>query len=640
MPMVKDPPQWVTLSECWSILRREVGPALRRDETWCSPEEALDRPLTRDVVAQRNVPHFRASAVDGFALRSEILGGASPTSPVFVRGSDAVWCNTGAPVPSPYDAVVMVEDVTEDPASGGIRVHRALPPGTNVRAVGEDAMAHRLIARQGDRVTPALAALCVAAGVGTLPVRLRMRVTYIPTGDEIVAPDRWLATTSPSEGLVGETNSLLLKGYLNRWGVQLTVVPVVADDPTLLAQALQDACAGADVVVLGAGTAKGDRDHAASVLSSQGRILFRGLRLRPGRPAMMGIVGEAPVLCLPGFPLSAAVVLWSVLFPLIRLFEEGDFSPETVLRESLGASEEPVSLLIPHSSPQGVAEWVRLQAVEIDDKRWAWVGTAGASVLTSLADADGLALIPPEALELPKGTPVVMWRTRDITWKSRILFQGSDDPGVDALRSFVRRQGGDMAVRGVGSLGGLAALRRGEGHAAACHLLDETTGEYNDAAIAALQPEPWDRRLLYWRTQGLIVSRGNPKGIERAEDLGRAGVTIANRQPGAGTRVLLDYLLKKAGVSPEGVRGYDVQCTTHLEGAARVASGMADAVLGLRAAAEALDLDFVPLAEEPFELVIPSRYLSHPGILALFRALEEPSWKRAVEAMGGYRWPS
>lgn len=639
MSVVEDIPRWLTLQECWSLLRREVSPCLRREGVMRSPEEAMDRPLASDVAAQRNVPHFRASAVDGFALRADDSAGASPASPVFLKSDAVAWCNTGSPVPFFCDAVAMVEDVTED-GCGGILVHRALAPGTHVRAVGEDAMARRLIARKGDRMTPALAALCVAAGVAKVLVVPPLRVMYIPTGDEIMAPEQWLATPSPREGLVGETNSLLLQGYLRRWGAHATVHAVVPDDPELLAAALRDACMNADVVVLGAGTAKGRRDYAASVLASQGKILFQGLRMRPGRPALLGMSQNTPVVCLPGFPLSATVVLWSVLFPLLCLFEEGDFSPDRVLRQALGAEEETVSLLMPHSSPQGVGEWVRLQAVEIDGKKWAWAGTAGASALHSLADADGMCLLPPEALEIPKGAPVVMWRTKNIPWESRILFQGSDDPGIDALLTPLRRQGGDMVVRGVGSLGGLMALRRGEGHVAACHLLDDVSGTYNDVAISALQTEPWERHLLYWRTQGLIVPQGNPKHIVAVEDFGRADVVIANRQPGAGTRALLDHLLRKAHLAPENIRGYDVQCSTHLEGAARVASGMADAVLGLRAAAEALDMDFVPLAEEPFELVIPSRHRQHPGVLALFRALEDPSWRSMVTSMGGYRWPS
>ena len=639
MSVVRSIPSWLTLRECWSLLRLEVLPSLRREGVMASPEEAMGRPLACDVAAQRNVPHFRASAVDGFALRSEDTAGASPASPVCIKPDVTSWCNTGTPVPSFCDAVAMVEDVTEE-EHGGILVHRALAPGAHVRAVGEDVMARRLIARQGDRVTPALASLCVAAGVSQISVIPQLRVAYIPTGDEIMASDQWLATPCPPEGVVGETNSLLLQGYLKRWGARLVIRPVVPDDPVLLAAALDASCSEADIVVMGAGTAKGRRDYAASVLEAQGKILFRGLRMRPGRPALLGMQANIPVLCLPGFPLSAAVVLWSVLFPLLCLFEEGDFSEETVLRHALGAEEEHLSLLMPHSSPQGVAEWIRLQAVEIDGKKWAWAGTAGASALHSIADADGLSLLAPESLELPKEAPVVMWRTKDIAWKNRILFQGSDDPGMDALLTPIRQQGGDMVVRGVGSLGGLTALRRGEGHVAACHLLDGPTGTYNDVAIAALQLESCKRHLLYWRTQGLIVPRGNPKHVQTVEDLGRPDVVIANRQPGAGTRVLLDYLLQKARIVSDVVRGYDVQCATHLEGAARVASGMADAVLGLRAAAEALDLDFVPLTEEPFELVIPSRHLQHPGILALFRALEDGDWRSAVASMGGYRWPS
>jgi len=258
----------------------------------------------------------------------------------------------------------------------------------------------------------------------------------------------------------------------------------------------------------------------------------------------------------------------------------------------------------------------------------------------AMAEADGFALLRPEQFELSKGSSVSVFLTKHISWKTRILFQGSNDPALEQILPLLRDRGGDMVIRSVGSLGGLTALRRGEGHVGACHLLDPDTGEYNTSFIERFQEGVWKRFLIYWRMQGILVLRNNPKGIFSVEDFSRGTVRIANRQPGAGTRVLLDVLLKEKGIAPESIQGYGMVCTTHLDAASRVASGSVDAALGIKAAADAFGLDFVPLAEEPYELIVPEKYLSHPGVEILFACLQDSTWKHQVELLGGYRWPA
>ena len=139
--------------------------------------------------------------------------------------------------------------------------------------------------------------------------------------------------------------------------------------------------------------------------------------------------------------------------------------------------------------------------------------------------------------------------------------------------------------------------------------------------------------------QGIITAAGNPKKIINFETLCSGDFVFSNRQPGAGTRVLFDHLLKLAGKNPADIKGYTQQWTTHMEAANRVYTGLADATLGIKSAADALGLDFIPLAEEPYELVIPEEYMEHPGIKALLDSIEDPKWRESVEAMGGYRWP-
>ncbi|WP_051464452.1 substrate-binding domain-containing protein [Aminiphilus circumscriptus] len=629
--------EYVSLAEATEILYDEVFPHLRRRVVKTPCRNALGRILAEDVLARRNVPHYQASAVDGYALSAARTKGASASAPVEIDDTSCLWVNTGNPVPEEFDSVLMVEDASFLP-DGSFRVYKSLSLGANIRPVGEDVMRGQIIGKRGERVTPMSAALFLAAGVLDLPLSEPPVVTMIPTGDEIETPEKM--EDMPVPGRVAETNSTMIAGFLHEWGVPCMICPIVADDRVRLEEAVLDAVKRSDIVLVGAGTAKGKRDHAEAVLASLGKILFKGLRMKPGRPAILGMVQDTPVLCLPGFPMSSAVVAWSVLYPLVRWFLFGLLPEGDLLREALRAVPESMKLLMPHSSPQGIAEWLRVKGVELDGVRYAVPLPSGSSVMWAMAEADGFALLHPEQFELPKGTSVNVFLVKDISWKTRILFQGSNDPALEHLLPLLRDRGGDMVIRSVGSLGGLTALRRGEGHVGACHLLDPETGEYNTPFIQRLQEGVWKRVLIYWRMQGILVPRGNPKGIFSVADFSRETVRIANRQPGAGTRVLLDALLKEKGVAPENVQGYGVVCTTHLDAASRVASGSADAALGIKAAADAFDLDFLPLTEEPYELIIPEKHLSHLGIEILFACLQDSAWKYRVELLGGYRWPA
>lgn len=606
-----------------------------------SAGNSVGRILAKDLEARRNIPHFVASAVDGFALRSDMSQNAGPGHPAKLSPEQAVWINTGGELPVWADAVAMVED-TSTGENQEVRLFRTLPPGANVRPVGEDVMKGQIIGREGDKVTPALCALCVAAGLYEIPVRRKPRTLFIPTGNEVVEPD----AIPPEEGVpaqkILETNSVFLRGLFSQWNFPLDIHPILPDDPDKLSQTLENAIKDYDVVLVGAGSAKGRRDFTARVLESLGTLIFRWILVRPGRPAMAASIRNKPVLCLPGFPTSTAITAWGLVFPLLKSLEKGQATDPDYLPESVGAiGRIGAEFLVPHSSPPGVSEWLRVQAAEIDGIRHIWSLSIGSSSMSAMSESDGLVLLDGNTLECPKGTPCDLLLTRKVDFDKRILFQGSNDPAFERITSFVRARGSDIVFRSVGSLGGISALSRGEGHVAACHLLDGKTGTYNDAFIARLHgSEPWERILLFWREQGIMVRSGNPKKLKTIGDLASSDVSIVNRQPGAGTRVLLDYLLLQEKLLPSDLWGYNNISLTHLDAANKIACGQADAGLGIRAASKAMGLDFIPLTEEPYELVFPRKHENHPGIKALLDALHDKEWKKQVDRLGGYRWPN
>lgn len=628
----------ITLRRAWTLLREAIS---QLPPESCPVRRCHERILAEDLFSQRNVPHYNASAMDGFALSSASTAHAATSSPVFLRRGEFARLNTGGVLPASFDAVAMLEDVSLSDDEEQLTVTKTLVAGENVRPVGEDVFRGQVIARAGERISPPLASLCATSGIPSVSVLPLPRTLFIPTGDEIIPVDEWLSMTDPPAGKVGESNSFIVQGYFSRWGFPVDIAPCLPDNPEVLSDFLLKNAEEYDLLLVGAGSAKGEKDHTFSIFEKKGNPLFRWLLMKPGRPASAALLRRAVAINLPGFPMSNAVILWSIVYPVLQLLQKGDFDESSAIQEALGATgSEEMSLLVSCSSSPGKEEWLRLKCVEIDGKKMAYPLPSGASALWSLAEIDAVSLLPLESAELPKGSTVSMWTTRHIPWKERILFQGSNDPALERLPSVVRKQGGDLLLRSVGSLAGLAALSRRECHIAAAHLLHAETGEYNTPFIDDLfhDSETVVRKRVFFREQGFITKKGNPKKISGVRDLDREDIVLVNRQRGAGTRVLLDALLEEAGIRPTSIRGYNSLSPTHFESANRVALGFVDVALGIKSVADALDLDFIPVAEEPYELVYLKEFGSLPGLKALLNALDDKEWRAAVLRMGGYRW--
>lgn len=635
--MVAKYKEHISLKEVASILKENLTPLSKRVRlsTTDTNSSLVGKVLMEDVYAERNIPHYPASAVDGYAICSSDTSYANPASPVEIPEGKFLWVNTGAFVPERFDAVVMVEDTSVEGDS--LYVFNAVSKGANIRPIGEDVSKGRIIGRKGELLTPFHKALFAAAGVEEVEVRAPIKTCFIPTGNEIV-DIRETNAKQLAPGKVPETNSLLLSELFQTWGFHLDVLPLIPDDPELLKGSIKQAVEEYDLVLVGAGTAKGKRDYSAEVLAEQGKMLFRWLRMKPGRPVMMAVVKDKPVIALPGFPVSTLVASWTVVFPTLQILERGDIS-ESYLSEAAKTAKQVKTELAEHySTRQGISEWLRVQCGEVNGKTYSWVTSSGASSMMPLTEADGFSLVGEEVLELPKGSSIEVWVVKENDWINRAVYQGSNDPGIEHLVGYVRDRGGDLIIRSVGSLGGVTALARGECHMAACHLLDPKTGEYNTSYIKRFDiNDEWDRILLYRRLQGLIVKKGNPKRIVDVADLTREDVVVVNRQPGSGTRVLLDYLLSQTEIDPKQIRGYDNIAVTHFDAASKVAYGNADVVVGIKAVADALDLDFIPLVEEPFEVIIPRAFLDHPGVKAFRDAITDKVWKETIIKLGGYK---
>lgn len=596
----------------------------RRTET-LPAVEAVGRVLARPAVARISYPHYHAAAVDGYAVRAEDTCGASEHTPVWLeRPQDAEPVDTGAPLPEGRDAVVMIEQIREQ--EEGIFVLGALAPWAHVRVLGEDVISGEVVLPAGATLRVVDLAALLAAGITELTLWARPRVALVSTGDELVP-----VGTDPQPGQVVEFNSAVLAALVEEWGGLPLVAPPVPDRMEDLEEALERALHQAEVVVINAGSSAGRKDYTASLLERSGQLVIHGVGIRPGKPTVLGKVRGQPVLGLPGYPVSAIMAARLFLRPLLERLQR--LPPRT------DAAVE-AKMARPLVSPLGSEEHVRVNVARVGESLLAVPLGRGAAATRSLARADGLVVVPPnnEGLEAGERVNVQLLRPwREIA--GNLLVTGSHDLTLDLLAGEIRALDPlvSLVAVSVGSLGGLAALKRSEAHIAGIHLLDPQSGDYNVSYVQRYLPgQPVALLTLAYREQGLILPRGNPRAVKSLADLGAPDLRFLNRQRGSGTRILLDYMLQKQGLEPKAIPGYGQEVFTHMEVAAAVASGAADAGLGIFAAARALDLEFVPVTEERYELAVPEAHWETPGVQALRRAVASPGFLRQVQELGGY----
>jgi putative molybdopterin biosynthesis protein len=580
-------------------------------------QDALGRVTAAPVWALRSSPAYDAAAMDGIAVRAADTLGATETSARKVPHFAVV--DTGDALPDGFDAVVMreqlhwIEDVPE--------VRAAVAPWQHVRTIGEDVSATELLLPEGHRLRPVDLAAAAAAGHTALTVRRAPRVLVIPTGDEV----RPLGA-EPAPGELVDTNSLMLAAQAREAGCEVESTPILPDDAEQIAAAVREGAARADLVIVIAGSSAGRDDYTAAIIERAGQLLVHGVAVKPGHPVVLGVVDGTPVLGAPGYPVSAALTFELFVLPLLAALE--GTAPQARPKARARLARRLASSL-------GSDDWIRVRLGRVGGGLVAAPLPRGAGMLTSLVRADGLLVVPAALEGHDAGEELDVRLLRDLDAVERtIVAIGSHDLVLDLAASLLRaRDPAHTLVSGpVGSLGGLVALRDGLCHVAGCHLLDPETGDYT---------LPWIRRVLpgmevevirlVHREQGLIVARGNPANVEGLQDLAR--VRYVNRQRGAGTRVLLDHELGRHGIEPAAVDGYEREEPTHLAVAAAVAAGRADAGLGVMAAARAFELDFVPVAREPFDLVMAP---GEPAVAPLLELLEDADFRAQVEALGGY----
>ena len=590
-----------------------------------SVQNAFGRITARAVYAAICAPHYAASAMDGIAVHAKDTFGATETTPVRLTPQQYMVVDTGDPVPEDCDAVIMVEDIVRG-EDESVTIYAAAAPWQHIRQIGEDICAGEMILASYMEVTPAAIGAMIAGGVLEIEVIKKPVIGIIPTGDEIVAP-----CADPKLGDILEFNSSIFSAMVQEWGAEAKTYPIVPDRFDAIREMVARAADECDIVLLNAGSSAGREDYSVSVIRELGDVVYHGIAIKPGKPAILGLRGTVPILGVPGYPVSGIIVIEELLKPLVAEWFHSNTAPVQLATATLTR---------PVVSGLKYQEFVRVRMGEVGGKLTASPLSRGAGVVSSFMKADGILEVPQgtEGYEAGEEVQVRLLSTPEKLQNTLVVI-GSHDPLLDEVADMMHRADPTvfMSSSHVGSMGGIMAIRRGEAHAGGCHLLDTETGVYNLSFLKKYFPNGGIRLVrCVGRQQGLMLAKGNPLDIKEFADIAKNGVRYVNRQKGSGTRVLMDYLCEQYAVNVSDIYGYEREELTHTSVAAQIANGSADAGMGIYSAAQLYDLDFLPICIEEYDLIIPDHAWETPVVQQLIATLKSPAFREKMLAMGGY----
>jgi putative molybdopterin biosynthesis protein len=618
--------------EATEVFLSRFGPGLRSGVEEIPAEDSLGRVTAEPIFAKMSTPTYHSAAMDGIAVRAEETYGTTERNPKSLKvGREARWINTGQAIPEGFNAVIMVEKLHQLDEEH-LEIRSPAYPWQHVRKVGEDIVATQLLLPQDHRIRPYDIGAVVSAGVFTIRVWKKPKVVIIPTGSELIRHKDVKDLGEIGKNQIVEYNSLILAALVRECEAIPVVYDIVHDIEEEIRRALRRALSSdAHMIIINAGSSAGSKDYTANIIDEMGELLVHGIAMMPGKPTILGVIGDKPVIGNPGYTVSSTLSFQQFARPLLFMLQ-GLRLPKTKTIKVYPSRDVPSKL--------GIEEFLRVNIGKVGEKTIATPLPRAAGSITTLTRAEGIIRIPALSEGVNQNEAVeaeLLVYEEEIN--NTVVVIGSHDITIDLLGDEIRRRGHNIRISSgnVGSLGGLTALRKGVSHMAGSHLLDTETGEYNISYIKRyLKGMKVSVFHLVLRDQGLILARGNPKNIGGIEDLTREDVTFVNRQAGSGTRVLFDYRLGQLGIKPESLRGYDHEEFTHLAVAVDVLSGAADCGVGIYAAARALNLDFVPLEREQYDLIFPSAFVEIPAIQVVLETIRSQGFRERVSALGGY----
>lgn len=595
-----------------------LGEILTESET-IPTESSSGRVTSETVFAKVCDPMYNAAAMDGIAVDAHSTITANEKKPLLLtEGKDFMYVNTGNKIDPRFDAVIMIEDVA-DLGEGVVSINAPAYPWQHIRVKGESIVAGEMILPTSVSIRPVDVGAIFASGNTTVKVRKKPRIGVITTGDEMVDDPSLLA-----DGKLMESNSRMFKALIEDCGGICVRVPTVKDDKSALSVAIDTIISDCDALIVNAGSSAGTKDYAINVLEEKGDVFLHGLAVKPGKPTILAKVGEKPTIGVPGYPVSAYLVFELFVKPIILkmqgLSSDGAVKVKAVLTRNTVSSLKN-------------AEYVRMSLGRVNGKLVTTPLERGAAQIMSLVKADGLMYIERYSEGVPGGAEVEVELRKPLTQiEKNLVIIGSHDLLIDVIGENV-----PVSSAHVGSMGGIFALQKEECHIAPIHLLEENSGEYNIPYIKKYFPD--EKMALIkgvGRTQGLIVPKGNPNKIYNLKDVICGNYRFANRQRGAGTRLLFDYLLAKSGGKKEDINGYEKEYATHLAVGMAVECGAADVGMGVGSAANCLGLDFVPLYDEEYDFLLRQDSLKDERIVKFLKFIRSEQFLQKLLSLGDY----
>lgn len=617
-----------------TIAKEEAIKRILESVTALPGEESIPVPQARGRITSGPVeaivsnPPFTCSAMDGFAVNFELTLSADLDSPVSLeKPSKAFPVNTGDPLPARANAVIMVEDVQDSPSAIVIRKPAFL--WQHVRMVGEDVIQGDLLFPTNHSITAYDIGILLGAGIKEVKVRPRPRLLIVPTGKELLDIYEEPLEELSERGRLLDFNSYTLSAIAEEIGydaLKSTIARNRDDLRTIVQQGIQDC----DVLIINAGSSAGTEDFTESIVQELGQVVFHGISMMPGKPTLFGLIQGKPVLGIPGYPVSALVSFRTFLEPLFERLAQ------TTLLTRMVSCKTPYKI----PSTLGVEEVIRVNLVQRDNDYFAYPLPRGASIFSSVSRADALLRIPANVEGYGENERLLCELTRnEEEIPRRIQVIGSHDLSLDIMRDIIstKHPGLDLISTHVGSLSGITAVKNGVADISTTHILDENERQYNIPAIKKyLSDRPVTLINIARRLQGLVVRKGNPKGIKGVKDLARDDVTFVNRQYGSGTRILLDAILKEQAVERHAIHGYDREEATHAAVGILVREGIADVGVAIYAVAKIFSLDFIALAEEEYDLLVTKAFMADERFATLIEAINSKEFSDRLNAFGGY----
>lgn len=582
--------------------------------------DSLGRVTFEAVYAKVSSPSYNAAAMDGILVDAEKTYGANERNPITLKqNKDFVYINTGNPILNGYNAVIMIEDVMEL-EDGKVKIIKPAYPWQHIRPIGEDIVKREMILPSKHKIRAIDVGALISGGINKIKVYKKPRVGIIPTGSEIVEE-----VNDIKEGTIIDSNSRVFEGLIREYGGNPNRYSPVEDNYAILKESIKRGIEENDILLINAGSSAGSKDFTVKVIREIGEVLVHGIAMKPGKPTILGVIKGKPVIGVPGYPVSSYLSFETFVKPLIYKYigkkdTNGD-TVDAVLTKRLVSSFKN-------------EEFIRVNLGYVDNKFVATPLSSGAGVTMSLVKADGILSIPRKSEGMEAGSLVkvnLLKPTSEI--KSTIVSIGSHDLIMDIIRDKI-----PLISSHVGSMGGVMAMLRGESHISPIHLLDTGTGKYNvDYIKKYFKSKKMALIKGVKRLQGFIVKKGNPNNIKDFNDLTRDNIEYVNRQRGAGTRVLLDYNLGGLGIDCKDIRGYDREMNTHMAVSMAVKSDMATTGLGIKAAANALNLDFVEVGYEDYDFLLPYELLNDERIERFINILKSKEFKNQLQTLGGYK---